>query len=232
MNREKIVVIEDEPNILEIIDYNLSREGYSVFCCRDGEEGLRTVREENPELVLLDLMLPDVDGVEVCRAMRSDPSTANISIIMVTAKGEESDVVLGLGVGADDYVRKPFGTKELIARVKAALRRIRMREELSAADRLVRGPIVIDVTRHGLRVDGRSVTVTPTELRLVHYLASHPGRVFTRDELLNHSIGGDAVVTDRNIDVHVRSIRKKLGDYSDLIETVRGVGYRFREDAA
>jgi len=226
---EKIVVIEDEADILEVIEYNLRREGFDVIASQSGEDGLEKIEKASPDLILLDLMLPEIDGIELCRRLKSDPLTATIPVIMVTAKGEESDVVLGLGVGADDYVTKPFSPKELIARVKAVLRRGQLRDDSDRKGRIVRDGIVVDVKRHDVKVDGESVSFTATELRLLHFLASHPGRVFTRDHLLSRVIGEDAIVIDRNIDVHIRAIRKKLGDYRELIETVRGVGYRFRE---
>ncbi|RMH22453.1 MAG: response regulator [Acidobacteria bacterium] len=232
MARQRIVVIEDEPDILAFIDYNLAREGFAVSSAADGEAGLRLVRREKPDLVVLDLLLPGLDGIEVCRRLKADPATRNLPIIMVTAKGEESDVVLGLGVGADDYVTKPFSPKELIARIRAVLRRSAMAGAEPPAGRLVYGGVVIDPTRHEVRVDGNGVPFTATELRLLHVLASSPGRVFTRDQLVPRVIGNGAVVIDRNIDVHVRAIRKKLGPYRYLIETVRGVGYRFHDAEA
>ncbi len=225
--KKSIVVIEDESDILEVLQYNLEREGFRVRTCRDGASGLRLVREESPDLVLLDLMLPSLDGIEICRRLREDSVTREIPVIMLTAKGEESDVVLGLGVGADDYVTKPFSTSELIARVRAVLRRAAVTEDGLARERIERSGVVIDTVKHKVTVDGESVPFTATELRLLHFLASHPGRVFTRDLLLGRAIGEHAFVDDRNIDVHVRSIRKKLGAHRDLVETIRGVGYRF-----
>jgi two-component system alkaline phosphatase synthesis response regulator PhoP len=227
MSGEKILVIEDEPDILEVIRYNLSRDGYRVETAVDGEEGLERVRREAPDLVLLDLMLPGVDGIEICRKMKGDAVTRGTSVIMVTAKGEESDVVLGLGVGADDYVVKPFSPGELLARVRAVLRRGPLR--VRPPERIERDGVIIDAGRHEVRVGGRPVPFTATEFRLLHFLASHPGRVFTRDQLLSRVIGHDAMVIDRNIDVHVRSIRKKLEDCRDLVETVHRVGYRFKD---
>lgn len=231
MSRPKIFVIEDEPDILEVIEFNLVREGYRVLSSRDGEAGLEVIGRENPDLVLLDLMLPGLDGIEICRRLKTDPITRPIPIVMVTAKGEESDVVLGLGVGADDYICKPFSPRELLARVQAVLRRGPLREPTSKGDRVEVDGLVIDAGRHQVKVDGQTVAFTATELRLLHFLASHPGRVFTRDHLLTRVIGHDAMVVDRNIDVHVRAIRKKIGAHRELIETIRGVGYRFREDA-
>lgn len=228
MSREKIVVIEDEPDILELLQFNLSREGYEVASAGTGTEGLATVRRETPDLVLLDLLLPGVDGLDVCRQLRSDPETREVPIIMVTAKGEESDVVLGLGLGADDYVQKPFSPRELIARVRAVLRRTHGPGDEPSAARLVRGALVIEPERHRVLVDGERRRFTPTEFRLLHFLATHPGRVFTRDQLIDRAIGEGAVVIDRNIDVHIRAVRRKLGSQRDLIETIRGVGYSFR----
>ena len=226
---QTIVVIEDEPDILEVIQYNLEREGFRVRPCRDGEEGLARVRAESPDLVLLDLMLPGVDGLEVCRRLQADPITAGVPIVMVTAKGEESDVVLGLTLGADDYVSKPFSPRELLARVKSVLRRGPLKSQQGAGERIVRDGLVVDIGKHVAEVDGQPISLTATEMRLLHFLAAHPGRVFARDQLLSRVIGDQAVVIDRNIDVHVGSIRRKLGPYRDFIETVRGVGYRFRE---
>ena len=232
MSRRKIVVIEDEPDILEAIEYNLEREGFQVISATSGDEGLKTVIREGPDLLLLDLLLPGLDGIEVCRQLKMDPMTQKIPIIMVSAKGEESDIVLGLGVGADDYVTKPFKPKELVARVRAVLRRGAFRESQAGGERIVRGHLVIDSGRHEVRVDGTQVILTPTEFRMLHLLASHPGRVFTRDLLVTRVIGDGAAVIDRNIDVHVRSIRKKLGEHRHLIDTIRGVGYRFRDEEA
>jgi two-component system phosphate regulon response regulator PhoB len=229
MPADKILVVEDEADIFEVIVYNLQREGYTVLATRDGEEGLELARRESPRLVLLDLMLPGMDGIEICRRLKQDPVTGDIAVIMVTAKGEESDVVLGLGVGADDYVVKPFSPRELMARVKAVLRRGPIRDDAGPVERVQHDGLVVDAVRHQVTVNGESRSFTATEFRLLHYLASHPGRVFTRNQLLNRVIGEDAIVIDRNIDVHIRAIRKKLGSLRDLIETQRGVGYRFKE---
>jgi two-component system, OmpR family, alkaline phosphatase synthesis response regulator PhoP len=230
LKTEKIVVIEDETDILEVIAYNLKREGYEVITSTSGEDGLEKIEKSKPNLVVLDLMLPEVDGIELCRKLKSDPVTQAIPVIMVTAKGEESDVVLGLGVGADDYVTKPFSPRELTARVKAVLRRSKSRGEVDGRERVAFEGLVIDPQRHEVKVDDEPVTLTATEFRLLHFLAAHPGRVFTRDHLLTRVIGEDAIVIDRNIDVHVRAIRKKLGNHRDLVETIRGVGYRFKDN--
>ncbi len=227
--KPKVLVIEDEPDILEVIQYNLEREGHKVIACRNGEQGLSRIRTDNPDLVILDLMLPGMDGVEVCRQVKSDPVTRSIPLIMVTAKGEESDIVLGLGIGADDYITKPFSPRELVARVKVVLRRGPLREQSGGGERVVRGALSIDLGRHEARVNDQPLSLTPTEMRLLHFLASHPGRVFPRAHLLSRVIGEDAIVTDRNIDVHVRALRLKLGEHANCLETVRGVGYRFSE---
>lgn len=228
MARSTVLVIEDDPDIRELIEYNLEREGYRVVSESDGERGLDAARRRAPDLVILDLMLPGLDGVEVCKRLKADPVTAGIAVIMVTAKEEESDVVLGLGVGADDYVPKPFGPKALVARVRAVLRRGTLREDDSAKERVAHGPLTIDTVRHEAVLDGQTLSLTPTEFRLLHLLASHPGRAFSRSQLLSRVIGESAYVLDRNIDVHVRAVRQKLGEHRELIETVRSVGYRFR----
>ncbi len=232
MSRQKIVIIEDEPDILEVLSYNLKREGYGVFTALSGHAGLALIEKEKPELVLLDLMLPGMDGIELCRKLKNDPRTRNILIIMVTAKGEESDVVLGLGVGADDYVAKPFSPKELVARVKAVLRRGLLQEEDRTEESIVYGNFMLDAVKYKVTFGGNEIKLTATEFRLLHYLASNPGRVFTREQLLNKVLGDTVVVVDRNIDVHIRGIRKKMNVEPPLIETIRGVGYRFQEQPA
>ena len=229
MTRERILVVEDETDLREVLSYNLSREGFKVSSAGDGGEGVRTALEEKPDLILLDLMLPDVDGLEVCRRVRQDPNIGATPIIMVTAKDEETDVILGLGVGADDYIAKPFSVKELIARVKAVLRRGNQTVDDDPRKPLRRGAIKIDPGRHEVQVDGEPIRFTATEFRLLHFLAARPGRVYERDVLLRRVLGDDAIRVDRNIDVHVRAIRKKLGEHRDVIETVRGVGYKFRD---
>ncbi len=229
MKKTKIVVVEDEADILEVIDYNLSKEGFEVCSALDGEEGLALVKKEVPDLVILDLMLPGLDGIEVCRKLKADSTTKSISIIMVTAKGEESDIVLGLGMGADDYVVKPFRPRELMARIKSVLRRGGLREE-GDHELISRGELVIDSNRHEVRLEGKKIVLTAMEFKLLHFLALHPGRVFTRENLLSHVSSEDAYIIDRNIDVHIRSIRKKLDQHRELIETIHRVGYRFRDE--
>jgi len=230
VSSETILVIEDESDILEVIDYNLAREGFHVVCGSDGARAVELVREHRPRLVLLDLMLPGKDGIEICREIRSDTTIRNTPIIMVTAKAEESDVVLGLGVGADDYIAKPFKMREVVARVKAVLRRRASPVDADGkAGRLEIDGVVIDSDRFEVMVDGEPAQFTATEFRMLLYLVQHPGRVYSRDQLIDRAIGQDAIVSGRNIDVHIRSVRQKLGPYRDLVETVRGVGYRCRD---
>ena len=230
MGKTKIVVVEDEADILEVIDYNLSKEGFNVSSALDGEKGLVLVQKEIPDLVLLDLMLPGIDGIEICRQLKADSATRSIAIIMVTAKGEESDIVLGLGIGADDYVLKPFRPRELIARVKSVLRRGGLREEDKEV--ISFDELIIDCNRHEVRLENKKVNLTAMEFKLFYFLASHPGRVFTREHILNNVSSEDTYIIDRNIDVHIRSIRKKLDKKRDLIETIHRVGYRFRDEEA
>ncbi len=222
----RIVIIEDEADIVEVMSYNLSREGFDVFAYSDGESGRKGVRERMPDLVLLDLMLPEMDGLEVCRRIRESRRTARIPVIMVTAKGEESDLVLGLGMGADDYITKPFSPKELVARVKAVLRRAEREGSEGIGEPLERGGIIVDPERHEVCVDGEPVDFTRAEFLLLYALIAHPGRVFSR-QILIERIGDGSIVADRTIDVHINSIRKKLGSHRDRVETIRGVGYKF-----
>ena len=239
-----IVVIEDEDAIRDVLEYNLQREGFDVVTATDGRAGLQLVRDRLPDLVLLDLMLPELDGIELCRRLRSDPATGAIPIIMLTARGAEADIVLGLGVGADDYVTKPFSPRELVARVQAMLRRGRPGPPAPAPAmamapdpdvdlagdperrRVEVGAVVVDPDRHEVLVDGTPVRLTPTELRLLHVLLRRPGRVYSREQLVERVMGDNAWITDRTIDVHVRAIRRKLGERGDVVETIRGVGYR------
>ncbi|TVR42276.1 MAG: response regulator [Planctomycetota bacterium] len=228
----RIVVIEDEPDIREVVVYNLLREGFDVVAMGHGHQGLAEVQRTPPDCVLLDLMLPGLDGIEICRQIRADSRTARVPVIMVTAKGEESDVVLGLGMGADDYLTKPFSPRELIARIKAVIRRGHGQArdpDTDGPEQVEIGPLRIDAGRHDVRIFGEEQRFTATEFRLLYFLATHPGRVFSRDQLIGRVIGDGAIVLDRNIDVHIRSIRKKLGEARDMVETIRGVGYRFSE---
>jgi DNA-binding response OmpR family regulator len=224
-----ILIVEDEQDLLELLRYNLAREGYPVHTASTGEDALKLVRNQRPGLVLLDLMLPGMDGLEVCRTLKSRDATAGIPVIMLTAKGEEADVVRGLELGADDYVTKPFSPKVLLARIAAVLRR---READADADpgRLIHvAGIDIDRDRHEVTVHGSAVALTATEFKLLALLASKPGRVFTRQQIIESIHDGFAAVTDRSVDVQVVALRKKLSDAGTHIETVRGVGYRFRD---
>lgn len=230
MQGARIVVVEDEEDIRELIEYHLEREGATVTGVGDGHKGLEVVLREVPDLVLLDLMLPGKDGLDVCRDIRADERVAHVPVLMVTAKSEEADVVLGLGLGADDYIQKPFRPRELVARVKTALRREkRAREPKDEAKVLVRGALRIDTTRHKAHLGDQELGLTATEFRLLHTLARRPGRVYSREELLEASRGESAFALDRSVDAHIRSVRKKLGEARDLVETVRSMGYRFAE---
>jgi two-component system, OmpR family, alkaline phosphatase synthesis response regulator PhoP len=228
--KEKILVVEDEEDILELLDYNLSRHGYRVIRAADGEAALAAARKERPDLLLLDLMLPGVDGLEVCRALKGSAETAALPIVMLTARGEEADIVSGLELGADDYVTKPFSPRVLLARIKAVLRR-RVAASAAPAETAVLavGDLVIDPGRHEVRLRGEPVELTHTEFRILHFLARRPGWVFTRYQIVTGAQGEDAVVTDRSVDVHIVSLRRKLGKCGELVQTVRGVGYRFKD---
>jgi len=229
MSKPRILIIEDEPDIRELLQYALEREGFEVTMAADGVAGLALLRKQAPDLLILDLMLPGLDGLEVCRRIKGDPGTRAIPVVMVTAKGDEADVVLGLGLGADDYVPKPFSPKEVIARVRAVLRRVASGAVDETIRVLVHGDLRIDPTRHKVFVGDDEVLLTATEFRILQHLASRPGRVFDRDQILAAAVGPNTVVTDRSVDVHIRAIRKKLGERRDLVETVRGIGYRFAE---
>jgi two-component system, OmpR family, alkaline phosphatase synthesis response regulator PhoP len=228
MARERILVVEDEEDIQELVRYNLAKEGFHVDVVSTGEDALRRAREEMPNLIVLDLMLPGVDGLEVCKVLKSDPKTQALPIIMLTAKGEESDIVIGLELGADDYITKPFSPKVLVARARNILRR--RNKEMPAETSAVRaGEITIDPLRHSVTVKNQAVDLTATEFRVLHFLARKPGWVFTRQQIVDAVRGEDYAVTERSVDVQMVGLRRKLGECSDYIETIRGVGYRFRE---
>jgi two-component system phosphate regulon response regulator PhoB len=228
MPKRTVLAIDDEKDLIELVRYNLEKEGFQVKGARDGESGLALALQDQPDVVLVDLMLPGIDGLEVCRRLRSDSRTSGIPLIMLTAKSGESDRVVGLELGADDYVTKPFSTRELVARVRALLRRTSSRQEPSG--RIRRGDLNIDVDRREVVCGDQPVVLTATEFRLLHFLAGHPGRVFTRSELIDNVLGRDVAVLDRTVDVHVMALRRKLGLRGPWIETVRGFGYRFREE--
>ena len=227
MANEKILIVDDEQDILELLHYNLSREGYQVVAAETGEQAYDMAAAESPDLIVLDLMLPGIDGLEVCRRLKKNTLTETIPIIMLTAKGEEADIVTGFELGSDDYVTKPFSPKVLLARVHSALRR--KRRQVEPSDVIRAHDLVIDRTRHEVLAGGEPVNLTFMEFRTLEILAGKPGRVFTRDQIVEKVRGNEYVVTDRTVDVQIVSLRRKLGSRGRYIETVRGVGYRFKD---
>ena len=230
MSKKRIILVEDEPDMAELVALRLKREGYLVENAYDGAEALNMIRASPPDLVLLDIMLPKLSGTELLGELRHDPRTASVPVVMLTAKSEESDVVVGLHLGADDYVTKPFSMSVLLARVAAVLRR--GRGGPADKDVVAVGPIHIDPERHLVQVDGENVSLTTTEFRLLLALAAARGRVLSRNQLMDQTLGVDAVVTDRTIDVHLTALRRKLGAARSYIQTVRGVGYKLSPDDA
>jgi DNA-binding response OmpR family regulator len=227
--RKKVLVVDDEKDIVELVAYNLGRNGYDTVVAHNGNEAIEMATKETPNLIILDLMLPGIDGTEVARRLKADPHTAKIPILMLTAKGEETDVVVGLTLGADDYVTKPFSMKVLLARVTTVLRRSEGGNSPMEGGILKAGPLILDTLKHEVQVEGETVRLTLTEFKLLSALLGARGRVLTRDQLMDKAMGTDVFVTDRAIDVHVTAIRKKLGSANWLVHTVRGVGYRLRE---
>ena len=227
MAKSVILVVDDEEDIRELVELNLARESCDVLTCETGERAVEIARSKVPSLIILDLMLPGIDGLEVCRTLKSDNKTRQIPIIMLTAKGEEIDIVTGLEIGADDYVTKPFSGKVLVARVRRLLRR--MTDQVDQKGTLKVREIVIDPARHEVLVGDKAVELTLTEFNILYNLARRPGLVHTRYQIVDALHGGDYVVTDRAVDVQMVSLRKKLGSCGKYIETVRGVGYRFKE---
>jgi len=226
--KETILAVDDEEDILELVRFNLTREGYEVMCATSGENALKTIKRKSPDLIVLDLMLPGMDGLDVAKVLKSDPNTMNIPIIMLTAKGEEADIVTGLELGADDYVTKPFSPRILIARIRAMLRRKTMKPSDSESTLKIHN-LFIHPGRREVRVNDTAVDLTYTEFGILHYLSRRPGWVFTRSQIVDAVKGSDYPVTDRSVDVQIVGLRKKLGDAGRYIETVRGVGYRFKE---
>jgi two-component system phosphate regulon response regulator PhoB len=224
---ERILVVDDEPDLLELVRVNLRQAGYEVETAEAGREALDCLKRSLPDLMVLDLMLPDLSGTEVCRRVRQDPEISHLPIVMLTAKADEVDRVVGLELGADDYVTKPFSPRELTLRVRAVLRR--RAPEATPQKSLQHGALRIDPERHRCFVEGEEVVLTAKEFDLLRSLMERPGRVMTRDQLLDDVWGTDIAVTSRTIDTHLKRLREKLGKASDLIETVRGVGYRFAE---
>ncbi len=233
VTKKKILVVDDEKDIVEMVSYNLVRHGYAALAAHNGHDAIATAERELPDLIILDLMMPGLDGTEVTRRLKADPKTAGIPVLMLTARSEETDVVVGLSIGADDYVTKPFSMKILLARLGTILRRKEAAAAANAAAEegnfLRAGPLTIDTEKHEALVDGESIKLTLTEFKLLTALVTARGRVLTRDQLMDKAMGADVFVTDRAIDVHVTAIRKKLGEANWLIHTVRGVGYRLQE---
>ncbi len=229
-HKKTILVVEDEEDILALLHFNLIKVGYNVDCASHGEEALAVVGANIPDLILLDLMLPGIDGMEICRRLRADDATSEIPIIMLTARGEEEDIIQGLELGADDYVTKPFSIKVLLARVQTVLRRRSELQQRTDIEELIHGELHIYPGRSLVLVAGKAIDLTFTEFKVLEALASRPGWVFTRYQIVNAVRGEDYAVTDRAVDVQIAGLRKKLGTCSHYIETVRGVGYRFQED--
>jgi two-component system phosphate regulon response regulator PhoB len=228
MAKEKILVVDDEEDLLELVRYNLTKEGYRVTAVATGEDALDQARKAVPDLVILDLLLPSVDGLEVCRRLKNDGKTKHVPILMLSAKSEEADVVTGLELGADDYMTKPFSPRVLLARVRAVLRR-KSAEPPDERSTVRIHDLVIDPVRHEVLLDGKPVELTYTEFALLHFLARKPGWTFTRNQIVDAVKGEDYPVTERSVDVQVAGLRKKMSKFSEYIQTVRGVGYRFKE---
>jgi two-component system phosphate regulon response regulator PhoB len=226
MGKRKILIIEDDRDIVEMLEYNFQEEGYETIAALNGEEGIALAGKESPDLIILDIMLPIMDGFEVCRTLKNDERAAHIPIIILSAKSQETDKVVGLELGADDYVTKPFSPRELIARTRAILRRGR---EEHVDDIIQRGQITIDRTRHKVTVDKKEISLTLTEFKLLDFMARRPGAVYSRARILDAVAGQDTISCDRTVDAHIKSLRHKLGSAKDYIETIRGAGYRFKE---
>lgn len=228
MARESILIVEDEDDLQELIRFNLAKEGYRVSCVTSGRQAITEIKNNRPQLVVLDLLLPEVDGIEVCRNVKADPRTSHIPVIMVTAKSEDSDVVTGLEVGADDYLTKPFSPRVLIARIRALLRR-KAAHEVSGERPIEIHELQIHPGRYELLAQNKQIDLSFTEFRILLVLAKSAGWVLSRYQIVNEVRGDDSIVTDRSVDVHIANLRKKLGQYGKYVETVRGVGYRFRD---
>lgn len=229
----KILIVDDEEDIAELVSYNLAREGYATVKAFDGDAALRKVKIEKPDLVILDLMLPGMSGLDVCKALRANPQTAALPVIMLTAKGDEFDKVLGLEIGADDYITKPFSVKELIARVRSLLRRVQEGARASAKEIYDRNGLFINYVSCDVRVEGNAATLSPTELKLLFFLSRNPGRVYSRNQIIDHVWGDETFITDRAVDVHIRRLRSQIEKDMDnprFILTVRGFGYKFVEN--
>ncbi|MDD5674189.1 MAG: response regulator transcription factor [Chitinivibrionales bacterium] len=228
MSKQLILIVEDDRNIVELVSINLRKEGYDVIAAPDGESALRKARVDSPACILLDLMLPGVDGLEICKTLKNDAATRHIPVIMVTAKTDESDIVAGLELGADDYITKPFSPRVLVARLRAVLRR-HLKQAASDDAPIAIHDLKIHPGRHEVIVKGESVTLTFLEFKVLHFLAARPGWVFTRYQIVEAVRGDNYPVIDRSVDVVIVGLRKKLGESGNYIETVRGIGYRFKE---
>jgi phosphate regulon transcriptional regulator PhoB len=226
MKKATILVIDDEKDLIELVRYNLEKDGFDVIAATDGQSGLEVVKKHRPDLVVLDLMMPGMDGLQICKQLRSDPRMGRIPVIMLTAKATEADRIVGLELGADDYITKPFSPREVVARVKAVLRRSSPAAEQRQEIRV--GDLNIDLGGHEVSFKGQRVSLTATEFRILEFLAARPGRVFSRDEIIDAALGNETAVFDRTVDVHITAIRRKLGSGAEYIETVRGFGYKFR----
>lgn len=226
--RKKILVVDDERDLVELIALNLQRSGYEYLQAHDGNTGLEMARKQTPDLIVLDLMMPGMSGQDVAARLKGDPSTSSIPILMLTAKSEETDIIVGLSMGADDYVTKPFSMKVLMARIAAVLRRKSAAEPSQSM--LSSGQVHIDQSKHEVTVHGKPINLTPTEFKLLTALFAARGRVLSRDQLMDRAMGTDVFVTDRAIDVHITAVRKKLGEFAWMVHTVRGIGYRLLEN--
>lgn len=230
MAKSKILVVEDDRSLAGILEYNLVSSGFEVICSYDGQDGLNQARLKMPDLIVLDVMIPVVDGLEVCRRLRAAPETRDVPVLMLTAKSQETDQLVGFSVGADDYVVKPFSVKILLERIKSLLRR-HQQANTGGSDIISQAGITIDRIKHRVALNGNSIDLTPSEFRLLDTLIRQPGRAFERSELIDAALGADTLILERTIDVHIRSLRKKMGESNKLIQTVRGIGYRFKDPA-
>ena len=228
MPKIKILVVEDDRSLANVLEYNLANSGYEVFCAHDGQDGLNQARAKAPDMIILDVMIPVIDGVETCRQLRAEQATRETPIMMLTAKSEETDQLIGFSVGADDYVVKPFSVRVLLERIKSLLRR--RDRDAGGADVVAIGAVTVDRIKHRASVNDKPMDLTPSEFRLLDTMIRQPGRAFDRTELIDLALGADTMVLERTIDVHIRSLRKKMGDAANSIETVRGVGYRFGDN--
>ena len=224
-NEYKILLVDDEPDILEFLSYNLKKEGYNVFTANNGKEAVTVAKKENPQLIILDVMMPDMDGIETCREIRDIPGLKDVMIAFLTARSEDYSQIAGFDVGADDYINKPIKPRVLISRIKALLRRGENSDSNKSTDKVDMGGIKIDRERYLIIQDGKEINLPKKEFELLALLASKPGKVFTRDVILDKVWGGDVIVGDRTIDVHIRKLREKLGE--NFIKTVKGIGYKF-----